>query len=106
MKSIYEEDSKLGGNLRKAPKLTFKSLQPFNNKQNVSLELAIFCDTAITASKSYCSDKKDMHGFLTLINTWWTIVNVKTQFAPNALANALTQNDRKTDFLISVVRSG
>ena len=102
LKSIYEEDSKLEGNLRKAPKLTFKSLHPFNNKQNVSLALAIFCDTTIAASKSYCSDRKDMHGFLTLINTWWTIVNGKTRFAPNALANAITQNDGKTDFLLSL----
>ena len=31
---VYDKDTKDKGNLRKAPKLTFKALRPGNNKQN------------------------------------------------------------------------
>ena len=36
LKTIYDSDAKLAANLRKAPKLIFKALYPYNNKQNVS----------------------------------------------------------------------
>ena len=42
---IYEKDEVLEGNLRKAPKLTFRAIHPGNNKQaifmNVRSELSI-----------------------------------------------------------------
>ena len=77
---IYEQDSKLSANLRKAYKLTLKSVNPINNKQNVNLALSIFYETTIAASKSYCPNRKDLHIFLTLVNKWWTIVNARTNF--------------------------
>ena len=39
-------------NLRKAYKLTLKSVNPINNKQNVNFALSIFYKTTIAASKS------------------------------------------------------
>ena len=63
-KYIYEQDSKMSANLRKAYKLTLKSVNPINNKQNVNLALSIFYETTIAASKSYCPNRKDMHTFL------------------------------------------
>ena len=50
---IYELDEKLQGNLRKAPKLTYKATHPGNNKQDVSLALAIFDETTSAAIRSY-----------------------------------------------------
>ena len=64
LKYIYEHDSKLSANLRKAYKLTLKSVNPINNKQNVTLALSIFHETTIAASKSYCPNRKDLHTFL------------------------------------------
>ena len=72
---VYERDNHLNGNLKKAPKLTYKALHPENNKQNVDLALAIIHDTTIAAMKNYFPKKKDAAGFLTLINTWWQISN-------------------------------
>ena len=38
---VFERDSQLDGNLKKAPKLTLKVLHAVSNKQNVPLALAI-----------------------------------------------------------------
>jgi len=35
LNDVYDRDQKLEGNLRKAPKLTYGTLHPGNNKQNV-----------------------------------------------------------------------
>ena len=70
LKYIYEQDSKLSANLRKAYKLTLKSVNPINNKQNVNFALSIFQETTIAARKSYCPNCKDLHTFLTLVNKW------------------------------------
>ena len=51
--AVFDEDTMLKGNLRKAPKLTYKALHPGNNEQNVNLALAIFHDTTVAACKSY-----------------------------------------------------
>ena len=59
LKTIYESDAKLDANLRKAPKLTFKALYPYNNKQNVGLALNIFEDSTIAAAKCYLLNRKD-----------------------------------------------
>ena len=50
LKYIYEQDSKLSANLSKAYKLTLKSVNTINNKQNVNLALSIFHETTIAAS--------------------------------------------------------
>ena len=102
LKYIYEQDSKLSANLRKAYKLTLKSVNPINNKQNVNLALSIFHETTIAASKSYCPNRKDLHTFLTLVNKWWTIVNARARFSPNSMANAIVEGDGKLLFLISL----
>ena len=49
---IYELDEKLQGNLRKVPKLTYKATHPGNNKQDVSLALAIFDEITSAAIRS------------------------------------------------------
>ena len=102
LRLLYDEDCKLSANLRKAHKLTFKSLHPFNNKQNVSLALNIFDQSTIAACKCYCSQRKDMQSFLIMINKWWTIVNSKTRFSANPLASAIVKDDGKVEFLQSL----
>ena len=49
--SIYDQDSKLPANLRKANKLTYRAMHPGNNKQSVDLALSIFHDSTIAARK-------------------------------------------------------
>ena len=68
LRLIYDEDRKLSADLQKAHKLTFKSLYPFNNKQNVSLALNILDQSTIAACKCYCPQRKDMQSFLIMIN--------------------------------------
>ena len=63
---VFERDANLYGNLRKAPKLTTKVLQPDNCKHNVPNALAIFDETTIAAVKSYFSEKASAAAFLTL----------------------------------------
>ena len=48
-----------------------------NNKQAVQRALAIFHKTTIAGLKSLLPDRSDFSGFLSLINTWWLIVNSK-----------------------------
>ena len=61
---VYEQDQSLQANLRKAPKLTYQALHPGNDKQNVSLALAVFDETTSTAMKSYFPNKNDAASFL------------------------------------------
>ena len=92
MHSIYDQDSKLPANLRKANKLTYRAMHPGNNKQSVNLAISIFQESTIAASKSYFPERKDISGFLSLIHTW-TIVNSQ--------GNAVIDGDGKTDFFLS-----
>ena len=101
MHSIYDQDSKLPANLRKANKLTYRAMHPGNNKQSVNLALSIFHESTIAASKSYFPERKDISGFLSLIHTWWTIVNSRDRFCSNQLGNAVIDGDGKTDFFLS-----
>ena len=57
--SIYDQDSKLPANLRKANKLTYRPKHPGNNKQSVNLAFSIFRECTIAASKSYFPDMVD-----------------------------------------------
>ena len=86
------------GNLKKVPKLIYKSLHSGSNKQNVNLALAIFHKTTIAACKSYLPKRQDMSSFLTLVNKWLTTANAKKRFVPNALGNAMTTGNGKIDF--------
>ena len=99
--SIYDQDSKLPANLRKANKLMYRAMHPGNNKQSVNLVLSIFHESTIAASKSYFPERKDISGFLSLIHTWWTIVNSRDLFCSNQLGNAVIDGDGKTDFFLS-----
>ena len=96
--SIYDQDSKLPANLRKANKLTSRDMHPGNNKQFVNLALSIFHESMIAASKSYFPERKDISGFLSLIHTWWTIVNSRDRFCSNQLGNAVIDGDGKLNY--------
>ena len=102
LKYIYEEDSQLSANLKKAYNLLYKALNPFNNKQNVSLAMAVFSETTIAATKCYLPDRKDAASFLKLINTWWKIANSKKRFCLNKLGNAMIYGNGKIEFRFSL----
>ena len=95
---LYDRDSQLQGNLRKAPKLSYRALHPGNKKQNVPLALSIFDETTIAAIKDYFPERKDMSSFLEIINAWWMIANSKQRFHPNPLGNAVVDGDGKIEF--------
>ena len=84
---VFEKDSLLEANLRKAPKITHKVLHPGNCKQNVPVALAIFHESTSAAVTSYFPDKKNEAEFLKLFNTWWIISNSKVQFSNHILGN-------------------
>ena len=71
LKYYIQEDFQPSANLKKAYNLSCKALNPFNNKQNVSLALAVFSETTIAATKCYLPDREDTASFLKFINTWW-----------------------------------
>ena len=68
---VYERDSNLQANLRKAPKLRYETLHPGNKKQNVQLVLNIFHETTTAAISSYFPDREDATVFIRLINTYF-----------------------------------
>ena len=97
---VHDKDNNLQANLRKAPKLTYQTLHPSNNKQNVQLALNIFHETTTAAIASYFPDRKDATKFLNLVDTWWVISNSKSRFnSHNRMGNAVVPGDNKTDFL-------
>ena len=65
---VYDKNENLPGNLKKAYKITYKSVLPGDNKQSVSLALSIFDATTSAAIESYYPDRYDALGFLKLIN--------------------------------------
>ena len=67
IKSIYDRDKNLDANLRQAPKLTYKALNPGNNKQIVNLAIAIFYETTVVGCKKYLPERSDVSSFLELI---------------------------------------
>ena len=64
---IFEKDSLLEPNLRKAPKIAHRVLHPGNCKQNVPVPLAIFHESTSTALTSYFHVKKNEPEFLKLL---------------------------------------
>ena len=95
---IYDKDKGLSASLHKAPKLSYHTLHPKNNKQNVPLALAIIHETTIAAARRYFPTRSDLSGFLNLINIWWAISNLKQKYTPNVLGNAIFFGDKRTDF--------
>ena len=92
----------LDANLRQAPKLTYKALNPSNNKQNVDLAIAIFHETTVAGCKRYLPQRSDVSSFLDLILHWWTIANSNQRFSSNKLSNGFIDNDGKLDFYDSL----
>ena len=79
--NVFEKDSLLEANLKKAPKITHKVLHPCNWKQNVPVALAIYHEFTSAALTSYFPEKKSETEFLKLFNTWWIISDSKVQFS-------------------------
>ena len=97
---VYDCDQKLPANLRKAPKLTYKTLHPGNNKQSVPLALNIFHRSTSVAITEYFPDCNDASSFLNLIDTWFLISNSKQEKnSSNRLGNAAVAGDMKPQFL-------
>ena len=74
---ICELDEKLQGNLHKAPKLTYKATHPGNNKQDVSLALAIFDETISAVIKSCYPNRLDAANVLNLFHKVFVTCNSK-----------------------------
>ena len=51
--NIYDKDKGLSANLNKAPKLSYETLHPRNNKQIVPIALATIHKTTTAAARSY-----------------------------------------------------
>ena len=97
---VFEGDTKLHANFRKAPKLTTKVLHHGNCKQNVPNALAMFDGTTIAAVKSYFLEKASAAAFLTLFSKWWVLSNSKARYSTaNYLGNAAVIGDNKPSFL-------
>lgn len=99
LNNVYDRDEKLSANLRKAHKLTYKTLHPGSNKQNVQLAVNIFHETTSAAIKSYFPNNLAASNFLNLFNTWWVISNSKSRWSNNLIGHASIVNDRKPEFL-------
>ena len=96
---VREKDELLPANLRKAPKITEKTLHPGNNKQSVPLALNVFHRTTSIAITDYFPNEKDASSFLNLIHVWWSISNSKHEHNPSLrLADAAKSNDMKPSF--------
>ena len=98
---IHEKDQALiNTNLRKAPRISYKTLHPGDNKQNVQYALNVFHETTSAAITSYFPTNKSAPAFLNLIYIWWTIMNSKQRFNSNCrLGNAAIAGDKKPQFL-------
>ena len=91
--NVFEKDSLLEANLRKASKITHKILRPGNCKQNVPVALSIFHESTSAAVTSYFPKKKNEAEVLKLFNTWWIISNSKVQFSNRILGQAAKKDD-------------
>ena len=97
---VYDKDENLPVNLKKAYKLTYKSLHPGDIKQSVSLALSIFDATTSAAIESYYPVHYDASGFLKFINFWWTISNSKQRYNTNfRIGDAYVEGGKKPLFL-------
>ena len=81
---VYENDSELQPNLRKAPKLTYGAIHPGNNKESMALVLAIFDESTKAAIECYFPEKSDADYFLSAFQKLFVICNAETQYFQNA----------------------
>ena len=96
---IYEKDSLLQANLRKAYDLTYQAIHPGNNKQDVPLALSIFDESTSAALLSFFPEKSDAAEFLRCFNKVFLICNSKQRFnTANRLGDAVVRDDKKTIF--------
>lgn len=85
-----------GTSLKKAPKLTYSTLHPENNKQDINLVLAIFLEITSAAIMSYFPERFDTANFLPFFHEFFVICNLKTQFkSSNQLRNAVVSGGNK-----------
>ena len=97
---VYDLDHVLPGNLRKAPCLSYKTLHPGDNKQNVPLALNIFERSTAIGITEYFPERKDASEFIKLVNIWWTISNSKQEKNTHyRLGNAAVEGDMKPQFM-------
>ena len=97
---LYDQGENLEAYLRKAPKLSYKSLHPGDNKQSVPLALNIFDRSTAVGITEYFPERTDASEFVKLINIWWTISNSKQEKNSNfRLGNAAVLGDQKPEFL-------
>ena len=102
---VYEKDSKLQANIRKAPKLTLGAIHPGNNKQSMPLSLAIF-HKSTAAIECYFPEKSDASCFLSPFQKLFGICNAKTEYnISNMLGNAIVCNYSNPELLLSFVTS-
>ena len=92
---IHDKDKELSGNLRKAPKLNYKTLHPRDNKQDVTHALNVFHPTTATAVNSYFPLDHAPAEFLQLFQAWWTISSSKLRYSNNPLGNDAVIDDDK-----------
>ena len=78
---VYEKDSKLQANLRKAPKPTYGAIHPGNNKQSMPMALSIFDESITAALECYFPEKSDAACFLSALQKLFVICNAKTQYS-------------------------
>ena len=58
LKYIHKQNKKLDCGLVKGYRLTFKSIHPSNDKQNVSVAMTTFCESTV-AAKSYNAEAQN-----------------------------------------------
>ena len=94
---IFEKDSLLEANVRKAPKMIHKVLHPDNSKKNVQVSFAIFHESSSAALTRYFPEKKNEAEFLNILiygglfpilkfsfeTTFWTICQKKMMGSRN-----------------------
>ena len=94
---IYENDCPLQANLRKAHQISYHSLHPCNNKQDVLLSLFIFNESTIAVISSYFPEREeDMSSFLATFQKWWT-ANSEERYSPNPIFT-VQANERQKIF--------
>ena len=83
-----KKNNKLGGMLQKTPKLTYLAIHPWDNKQNINLDIVIIHKTT-AAIMSYFPKRFDSANFSSLSYKQFPICNSKTQLNfSNWLGNA------------------
>ena len=74
---VKDKDEKLRTYMTNASKLSYKTMNPGDNKESVPLALWIFDQGTSAAIESYNPNRLDASSFSKLVNTWWIINNSK-----------------------------